>query len=315
MDQVFNELSANGSYANKHEASEGMAKLSALSKSIADLGFSNTLRVTVDCGQRPLAPSYTIHQWGTDASIPRFKDVQRWILTCLTRAPYVHSILESEEGDSAMEFTVDGQVCLGLGLAHLWGCGALSLDSDERFKQSCVAVTYHQVGPNNQLAEDSVEVASWHSASQLQEIEECFHSLCLEGIGNGQQLVDDASKVLPNLAFSTSAIKQLIALTGREQHFQLAIRHLRVINQAMSGWTEGEFSPSGIKWSTESTSTLRRFFRRRHIKCADGKKRLFTNHSKLYSANWRIYFHADTTSRIVHIGYIGPHLPTTRYRT
>jgi hypothetical protein len=72
--------------------------------------------------------------------------------------------------------------------------------------------------------------------------------------------------------------------------------------------------------SGESTQTLEHgtYGPMREFICPDGRKRQFSNHLKLRSSNWRIYyweFRDEAKNGRALIGYVGTHLPTVKYST
>jgi len=111
-----------------------------------------------------------------------------------------------------------------------------------------------------------------------------------------------------------SASKQIEELRGSEQFFPEVIRHLRILNKTMAAYTDGPFEPTAINWSVDSHSTLEQYSDCRTFRCNDGNNRTFSYHSKILSANKRIYFFPFVDEKVVHIGYIGDHLPTVKYR-
>jgi hypothetical protein len=67
---------------------------------------------------------------------------------------------------------------------------------------------------------------------------------------------------------------------------------------------------SGEKETVRNDPRLRKV---REFWLDSGEKVLFENHIKL-SSGFRIYFYPDPNQRRIHVGYIGRHLPTARYK-
>ncbi len=150
-----------------------------------------------------------------------------------------------------------------------------------------------------------------HILANSDTLRNCF----VKEIINGSKLLEQSERLFPNLSFSQKAQKQLLELTGSEQYFQEIVRHIKVLNETMKSWSNGPFEPQGITWNPESEPTLNQYATTRQFKCSDGVVRLFSYHSKLMSANKRIHFYPITEHHIVHIGYVGDHLPTPTYKT
>src|SRR5690554_5910732 len=97
MDQVFNELSANGCYDDIYSANAGMESLVNLSRALSNIGFSNKLCTVEDFRQLLLTDEYTIQNWVTDRKVGADRDLQRWLLTSTTKSPYIEALLEEEQ--------------------------------------------------------------------------------------------------------------------------------------------------------------------------------------------------------------------------
>lgn len=314
MEQIFNELSASSCYDSRHNASAGIQRLLNLSRNLSQIGFSRYLRTIEDFSQLFLAPGYTVHEWATDREVGADRDLQRWLLTYATKAPYIDQFIDEAERGGLVEFRFEKQRCKGLGLAYLWGIGALSLDGDDRFTVSPISLQFYQIDDNKE-SEYVVNVESFYSSDQLQKLRGKAERDNINGITTGDSLLSKCDHIFPYLSIGDKAAKQLSLLTGSEIYFQEIIRHFSVLNQNMLEWTRGPFAPKGITWSTESSSTMNRFCDQRTFLCKDGVSRVFSLHSKLLSANQRIHFYPDVENRMVYVGYVGKHLQTIKHRT
>ena len=83
----------------------------------------------------------------------------------------------------------------------------------------------------------------------------------------------------------------------------------------MKDYCEGQFEPKGITFSGESKPTIKQYGACRQFVCTDSETRLFVMHTKLISSNQRIYYFPIPEQEVVHIGYVGKHLPTVRHTT
>ena len=316
MEQVFNELSVD-CYDSEYAAHQGMERLASLSREISNIGFRRNVRVTQNYGELPLAPGYTMSHWAKGRSGGIDRDLQRWFLTFVTQTPYVEDrmVTKQQEEEVVVQFAFQGSSCAGLGLASLLGYGALSLDGNPQFASSPVTISFVKVDDHGNLLEGTSDVESWFSSDQLPEIQDRFYEVLYSRVFDGESLVDNIDSLFSGLAFSENAVSQLRRLTGKEQYFREIIRHFRILNETMTNWSGGNFSPDGIDWSTESEATLNQYADQRKFVCADGIERQFKLHSKLKSPNMRIYYYPYPETKKVHIGYVGKHLQTKRYRT
>ncbi|MCL7421792.1 MAG: hypothetical protein M8364_12890 [Methylobacter sp.] len=314
MDQIFNELSASECYESKFSASEGMERLLLLSKEMRNVGFSSHLRTTRDFSQLKIAPEYTILDWVRDKSICANPDLQRQLLISATKSPYIEDFLEKEQTNQIVEFKYETTQVHGLGLAYLWGTAALSLDGDRRFANDNITLQFYKVDDESEVLE-SIKAITISSKVHLDKNRELLKNSFFKDITSGNALLNHLSSLFPRLSIAKNATKQLKSLTGCEQYFQEIVHHFRILNETMAQWKSGSFEPESISWSPESQSTLDQFGAQRQFVCADEVKRLFSLHSKILSANKRIYYFPIIDQQVVHIGYVGGHLPTTKYRT
>lgn len=314
MDQIFNELSVSACYPDKYAAQAGMEVAVDVSLCLAKLGMSKTIRTTSDFKMRYLASGYTIDQWSRDKNINKEKRLH--FLAYATKSPYIEYFYEEkEQGDELFEYRYGKDIALGLGLAYLWGISSISLGGDDRFIDGKVAISeYRVIG-----AEESNNNILVFTFSKTEQVELCKDSIqqCLCcNINNGRDLIKNAKEMLPYLSFSQKAIDQVRGFWGSEQFFHEALHHLFILNRTMREWTEGTFTPN-LDFSTESPSTMknRAYTRQRFFMCDDQIERQFRLHTKIKSANKRIYFFPIPEKKVVHIGYIGDHLPTTKFPT
>lgn len=314
MDQVFNELSTSSrAYECKYKASEGIERLLLVSKRLKHFGFSNIIRTVENFAQLSVAPNYTIRDWAIDKNVGANIDLQRQLLTSATKSPYVESFVQEFEDSSILEFRFGDRIALGLGLANLWDIGALSLDCDERFCRAQIPLQKNEITEILDTNEN-IEVLSFYSIESINAVEEYLKQKQYDKITSGDLLIELSPEVLPSIKFSIEAKDQIKGFTGTEQHFPEIIRHLSILNQFMMSWNRGAYTPEGMSWSTESKSTMDAYGDKRIFKCSDGISRQFQLHTKLYSSNQRIYFDPICDSKVVHIGYIGKHLPTVKYK-
>jgi hypothetical protein len=138
----------------------------------------------------------------------------------------------------------------------------------------------------------------------------------LGSITNGRDLIKNANDMLPFLSFCSIAIDRVKDFQGSELYFPEVLRHLFILNATMREYCGGAFTPN-LDFSTESESTMSNatYARMRSFLCNDGIERQFKLHSKIKSANKRIYFSPNPAQKIVHIGYVGDHLPTKKFPT
>ena len=316
MDQIINELSVTGEYQDCYVANAGMQHLLSISKHLSTKGFQQTIRTTQDFISRNLVDDYTIQAWATERTMDTGqRDFQRYFLTLATKAPYIEDFIsDNEQDDKIVEYKHTLGVSFALGLADLWNAPVLSLGCSDQFQKDYVCLVKTSITENGENDQD-VKILNLWRIEQVTEFTGELETMAWRSVKNGKDLIQEAPYLLPQLRICESACKQIEDLSGSEQSFPEILRHLLILNKTMETYTEGSFEPGNITWSVESPSTLQQFSGCREFECKDGEIRTFSLHSKILSANKRIYYLPIPQENIVHVGYVGKHLPTTRYRT
>jgi hypothetical protein len=316
MDQIFNELSVSSCYVDQYRARLGMEDVIAVSRDLHRRGFSPDIRSREDFSSRHLSTEYTVFQWTIDKTVDN--DLRRYFLTHATKSPYVEFLIREEDtSEELREFLYEDSEALGLGLAHLWESPSLSLCGDARFAKDPVQITQRVLTDEGNLIEQMVEVCTLCRQEQVETRSSWIQDRLQRTVKSGRDLIENSVNVLPHLLFSQNAIDQILLLTGREQYFPEMVRHLFILETAIRDWQNGVLQLGGLTYSPESESTMkkREFREKRQFLCQDGQVRTFSLHTKIKSANKRIYFFPIPEEWIVHIGYMGDHLPTVLYPT
>jgi hypothetical protein len=316
MDQIFNERSVSCCYTDKYAAQSGMENVITISRELSERGLSPDIRTPEDFYARKLATEYSIVQWATDNNVDI--EQRRYFLTHATKAPYIESLIqESDENRGLREFVYEGIEALGLGLAYLWDSPSLSLCGDIRFAIDPVQITQQILTDEGELHETQVDVCSLCRKDHIENRAAWLQNRLQRSVTTGNELIENREQLLPHLQFSQNAINQALQLTGNEQYFHEMVRHLFVIETAIREWQSGALRLGNVTYSHESQPTMdnRTLREKRQFVCQDLEKRTFSLHTKIKSANKRIYFFPLLEEQVIHIGYIGDHLPTVLYGT
>ena len=317
MDQIINELSVNGSYTDKFEASHGMARCMKLANKLSGCGLTKIIRTTRDFSQRELSFRYTVHDWAVDKNAPCAHELRHYYLTHTAKSPYIEEFIQEHEDteQSCIEYTYLDEQAYGLGLAHIWNSAALSLDGDPAFKVDHVSLQKTTLSHTTEIVSETVKATSIWSIDQVAKIGQALQKQVQSSVKTGSELVEKVGEFFPLLKFSEHTKTQLRSLYGSEQFFPEIVTHLSILNKTMNNWNGGHFEPKGITFSGESKPTIERYGDCRRFECVDGETRLFAMHTKMMSSNQRIHYCPILESKIVHIGYVGKHLPTIEHNT
>lgn len=122
------------------------------------------------------------------------------------------------------------------------------------------------------------------------------------------------SELFPSLTFCDNARDHLVRLRSGEPLLRAIVKKLTALHDYCRGWF-GAFRLDALPFrvTPESESTLSKFRRSRTLECPDGQTRVFSLHMRLTPRAWRIHICPDNDT--MYVGYIGPHLPTSEYRS
>jgi hypothetical protein len=139
-------------------------------------------------------------------------------------------------------------------------------------------------------------------------------------IRNGLDLIAQADRMYPKIEICEVAERQIRAMTGTEKYFCWVLDALDTANREMLAWNGGPFPHHMLpgKPAPESGSVMnnRRLRAMRCFRTRRGEDLPFEWHMKHKAENQRIHYLVDPKrSRLLMIGYVGPHLPTPTYPT
>ncbi|NWJ44650.1 MAG: hypothetical protein HXX08_02110 [Chloroflexi bacterium] len=141
----------------------------------------------------------------------------------------------------------------------------------------------------------------------------------LDKINNGKDLWDNIHEFFPSLDFCDSVGNALKGLLNGNQLVGSIKKRLLELERVACTRTRGSFDFSQVsgepRKESESTMNNAEYASKRTFVCPDGQTRTFEWHCSLPQNAWRLHFYpyqTTTESKII-IGYIGPHLPTTKY--
>ena len=131
-----------------------------------------------------------------------------------------------------------------------------------------------------------------------------------------RDLWERRNKLFPSLVLCGN-VEDQIKQIGDSGYLNQIVEKLRVLNNAVSSWDTGDFNYKAInrgyplRISPESSSTMAEEKLRNHrmFSLPDNRRECFELHIK--TGDLRFHFYPDNQAKIVYVGYIGPHLPTS----
>lgn len=315
IEMVFNELSADSLKCDKFQAKDLMAKLVMTLQASTKAGVSRSFRTRDDMNSIELAPEYSIAKWRNDPDVER--ELTSFLRSLNNRSPYCdNAIVAIQSQFDLVDVSFNEQKSEGLRFAAITQSIAISLASNPEWDKSTLLLDLEEIEPDGGIVCSKIEIKHASSQQHIEEIIPWIREQISSDIEDGRQLWLERSKLFDRIDFCDCVEKQLIDILAGDPKLIHIINILSIFNQKCQSWDAGSLSLEGLDESGESESTMNNsnFRKKRTFRCPDGQDRVFDRHIKLKFCNWRVHFLSESPGRVI-IGYVGTHLPTTKYPT
>jgi hypothetical protein len=312
LEMVLNELSLQSPASDIYIARQWMSELINVARTAVKHGASRVLRTHRDFSSTLLAPEYPVVRWRNDKDVS--KEVRQYFNSLATKAPFLADISDPTVRNRTLssEFSFDGILAQGLGIAFLLESLAISVRSEQRWEHGRLELEARWLEEDGSLIPKSVIVVHASRIDHISENEGWIKNRLRTSVRDGSDLWKRRDSLFPSLTFCDSVAGQLQRLHAGNPLWRPIVKRLFELEEYCGDWKEGAFEPERLpsKASPESEPTLRQFGRERTFQCPDGQNRTFSWHVRLTPGAWRIHFFPGPKIGGIIIGYIGPHLPT-----
>ena len=261
--------------------------------------------------QTSLAEDYTLVQWSYDEQVDR--DLRSFFLKISTKVNFEQDVSDAvKEQFYLSDFHFEQRQAGGLGLAYLLDTTAVSLPSEEYWLQTHIRIRRTWLENQGTEREEDVEVLNLSEMAHVQVISDEMTGRA-QGALKKQPVTLAERKVdcFPHLTFGLDVDTQIAELSV--EILRMAIAKLIVLDAAVRNWRrDGTAEPVLTKVHAESEATTQRYGNEREFRSASGEKKGFNLHAMMGSG-YRVHFRIDKEHKNLEIGYIGEHLPTTRF--
>lgn len=316
IELVLNELSIRPA-PSPREACERMADFVETVRQATKRRIAKYIRTDYNLLDLELAEGYMLRSWLNDRRNGVDREVQRFVLSLVSKAPYYVDEPLAQARAAGMEGYLGDRQAAGLLAAYLLNGLAISLRSEPTWDAEYVRIAVDEILDSGiERLEDAV-----HHASRGVHIVDTHHDWIVRTLEqppprSGADLWATRTERYPHLQFCAAVEDQLGRyLAGAEELTQIHKR-LEELNKFTSGWVAGSFDPAqvGSNITPESQETLKQYSAERTFYCPDGEERTFSWHARFTPGAGRLYFYPNDTEHTITIGYIGSHLRTVLYR-
>lgn len=318
MELSLNELSLNERCSTVQEARNRVEVFAKVIRESASLGIAQIVRTPRYFRQLSLADGYVIEQWARDSNHVSI-DLIRFVLTVCTKAPHLDEVLKSYQKGVDEECTFEGAHASGIAVAHYSHGATISFIGHSKFACEKIGFDFCFI-EDNDVTVQKTEVLNFSTVAHVYALKsEILRRIADEqSVLDGRDMWDRRATLYPFLEFCQETSEYLNSLQANDPLLKHINRHFRCLNEACRKWTSGSFVPAGVDWSSESSRTMNepRLAKMREATMPDGRTEVFVDHTKIHGHNIRIHFFSQSSpGKFVAIGYVGPHLPTSNYKT
>ncbi len=317
MQMILNELSAKFPTKSPEDGKNIMENFLETCFEIKKIIHNDNILLDQDYKSFELAPGYRIEQWRNDPTV----DIEnkRRLRTLLNKSiVYNSKDFEQEYGlNFRTEFQHKKYSSKGCLLVYETDGVAVSFLSNAHWKTPEIEGTYIELLDDGDLKQCQVSIPNVSYKDNVIIFKEYYEKkkdehryMCIK---SGQDILQCADDLFPNLVFCESAIRGCQKNIGVSEAGQVYKRLLEL--QRTAAAMENMFDKNLLTKATpESEATLQRFSDEHTFQLPNGKIQIFSWHIR-YTGGYagRIFFYPVPEEKKIYIGHIGHKLPTAKY--
>ena len=300
---ILNELSLYPAALHINTARERMMRLMEVAKAATETGHPQVIQVPVEFGATTLAPNYVIAQWINDSAV--VLEIRQYLLSLTTKLTY-----SSTEMLGYDEFSIDGNNCLGLGIAYQRDDLAVSINSQPIWDTDQLTINRTFMDADAVLLHEDVRVRNVSQLNHIDTHREWITCRARQQLIDAVDLWKDRATLLPNLVLCGTVESQLRSFVHGDPSLTQVKIKLFELNRYAADWHTGEFDIRVLpfKISPESETRREELKDELTIECPDGMSRNFDLHCRYTPGAGRLYLLPDGESRKLFVGYVGKKL-------
>jgi len=247
---------------------------------------------------------YSIAVWCNDGDR---REEWRFLRSLQDRAPF--QVRLAELGIDVMEtdYRHGENRAEGLGLAHMFGGLAVSLDYEPRWRDLRVALTREALEERDDGDVDIVaaDVETVHASHQghVAELQDWLEHACRQPVADGADLWRRREELFPALDFLPRVEAQLRALHASNPWFGAVAQRLDELNRAVAEWNPANTpEPPYRSRVTPEHAQRKRLCRFEDL---DGEIRVFDLHARFTPGAGRLHFRLDAPRRCAIVAHAG----------
>lgn len=317
MQMILNELSARFPVQSVEQGKQIMDLFLDACFRVKAIIHNDSILLDQDYKSFELALGYRIEQWRNDPTVD--VESKRRFRVLLNKSVVYNSeeFDQESEIDFKTEFMYQEKSSKGCLLAYEMDGVVVSFLSSDHWKIPQISGIYIELMDDGEIEQSPVQIPNVSFNENIESFKKYYDEKQEErrytDIVSGQDIINGAEHIFPNLVFCENAIQGCKRNVGVSEAGQVYKRLLELQRAAEN--MKDKFDKNILTNATvESTVTLGRFSEEHTFRLPDGKKELFSWHIR-YTGGYagRIFFYPVPRKRIIYVGHVGHKLPTVKY--
>lgn len=317
MELVFNELCVDSNISSISKSEEAKACINNFVNLLYSLSKENlitNIESTEYFRNIEVSPEYKISSWLEDPSVKR-EHKQFFLRTMDKKVIYINT----QDLESEFSIEIEGKEYTSVNLAKVieGELKSLSIKTNDFFCTGEIRGVHRFFNCElDDLDEEDKFFYNIADDCDIKSLKEVLKKEEYINITSGQDLWEERKKLFSKLVFCECVKKQLYE-DPEKTHIIAIMKRLELLQKYYDNYEEYNIENFGYGVRTESytVKTNKKLREQRKFKKPDGKYEYFYDHISFTGkfSGGRIYFIPDNAERKFYVGYIGRHLPTSKY--
>lgn len=308
---ILNELSMQGSTNEIEEINNIISEFVLLCHKISKEKGDQNFYYTDDIFSNEITSGYKIYDWLQNPSIPQ--NEKAFFRKMINRK----QLIDTDEflGSEFLVHMDNGKRVSAVGCL-------MAYEAEEYVVSLCTAPLWRSkdITGSYITIEEELEayVKNCSTSEDVERLVEENRKKTMRMVSSGQELWEKRESIYPHLVFCNCVKKQLEEARN-SLHIKIIMKRLQILEDYFQTY-EGSFDKDILghrcRDESESVENNSNYFNMRVFEMPNGKKEFFKWHIS-FSGNFpgRIHFLPEPQNKVGIIGYVGKHLPTSKFPT
>lgn len=313
---IINELSIHCEEQKKVEVDAAVREFIAVCHELSAKQGAMDFYYSAKLLQEELLPQYTLYDWLQKGNASKAE--KTYLRTLINR----RQLIEEEQYLGSQVFvTVDGEKkeALGCLVAYESDEVVVSMRTNPLWENDRIDGEYFSLSETDDgIRNENVTIKNCSEKRHVDMLRQEERQEMFSRVSSGRELWEKRESLYPHLIFCDSVEKQL-EKAGNSLQIRTIIKRLKILEDYFAKY-DGNFNKDdvgyGCREESESVENNKETKGMRTFKTPYGKEEFFSWHIS-FAGDYpgRIHFLPDAEHKVGVIGYIGKHLPTSKYTT